>query len=306
MKLFNIYIPTSLKKSLRNIRSYHRRLHYNANLFLGKYSTIENEEFVHCIRSLGVNQGDSVLVHSSLSRLGHINGGGEMVLNSLTNILGESGNLCLPAFTTIGNSKEYLQSGVIFDPKVTLPTTGRLSNLFLKRENVVRSIHPTHSVIAYGKDSESIIDGHDNCVKPFGYGSPFEKLLNINSWLLFIGVDIRCLTMYHTFEDLSENFPFNPYIKNPIKVDVINNDGKKKLMKTYVHDPDKSRYRLEVHKGVRNKIKEYFNSSGVLKTRKLGDGYVYAMRSKEWFRVMTNMLSEGITIYADYCKGIKI
>ena len=53
-------------------------------------------------------------------------------------------------------------------------------------------------------------------------------------------------------------------------------------------------------------MKNYFNKSGVLHSRKLGDGFIYVIKAKDWLKVMNRMLSDGITIYGDYCKGINI
>ena len=83
-------------------------------------------------------------------------------------------------------------------------------------------------------------------------------------------------------------------------------NGIEKLVKTYVHDPEKSQYRIEVNESVRKIVKNYFNKSVVLHSRIFEDGFIYVIKAKDWLKVMNRMLSEGITIYGDYCKGINI
>ena len=237
-KKISSVLPLSMKMRIRYLRRFFLRIKFHLNTLFGNNKTVNKDNFINCIKSFGISKDDNIFVHSSLSRIGYIEGGAECILESLQEIIGVEGNLCLPAFTTIGSAKSYLESGVIFQPNVTEPTTGRLSKIFVRKKNVKRSIHPTHSIAVKGKDSEMIIDGHENCIKPFGIGSPFEKLLKMNVWILFIGVDIRCMTMFHTFEDLSNNFPMNPYMPKPVIAKIINNNGIEKLVETYVHDPE--------------------------------------------------------------------
>jgi len=52
------------------------------------------------LRALGLREGMTLLVHSSLSSLGWVIGGAQAVIEALTQTLGESGALVMSAYTT--------------------------------------------------------------------------------------------------------------------------------------------------------------------------------------------------------------
>lgn len=49
------------------------------------------------LRKLGIEQGDLLLVHSSLSSIGWVCGGSQSVIEALLNVVGEKGTLVMPA-----------------------------------------------------------------------------------------------------------------------------------------------------------------------------------------------------------------
>ena len=57
------------------------------------------EKITKDLRSLGVKAGDVLLVHSSLSSMGHVEGGAETVIAALRAVLGEEGTLMLPTLS---------------------------------------------------------------------------------------------------------------------------------------------------------------------------------------------------------------
>ena len=50
------------------------------------------------LKRLGVRRGDAVMMHSSLSALGPVEGGAETVVDALLDAVGPSGTLLVPAF----------------------------------------------------------------------------------------------------------------------------------------------------------------------------------------------------------------
>ena len=48
-----------------------------------------NDRLVANLRKIGIEEGDTVLVHSSLSSLGYVEGGAETVIDSLLGVLKE-------------------------------------------------------------------------------------------------------------------------------------------------------------------------------------------------------------------------
>ncbi|UCD58095.1 MAG: AAC(3) family N-acetyltransferase, partial [Candidatus Hydrogenedentota bacterium] len=94
------------------------------------------------LHSLGLDKGVNIVVHSSLSSLGHVEDGADAVIAALLEVIGETGTLVMPTFT--------FPPEPAFDVDSTRSTTGLLTETFRKREGVYRSAHPTHSVAAFG------------------------------------------------------------------------------------------------------------------------------------------------------------
>ena len=116
---------------------------------------------VEDFRALGIRPGMSLLVHSSLRRLGPVAGGADTVIDALLSVLGPEGTLMMSAVS--GNVNE---NQPVFDVRLTPATVGTLPNVFRKREGVIRSLHPIHSVAALGPKAEFFTGGHLECNTP--------------------------------------------------------------------------------------------------------------------------------------------
>lgn len=58
-------------------------------------------ELTDAFRRLGLEEGNRVMMHASLKRMGTVEGGAAMVLHRLLKILGKEGILLMPTFTTV-------------------------------------------------------------------------------------------------------------------------------------------------------------------------------------------------------------
>ena len=58
--------------------------------------TITRDQLTEQFRALGLALGDTVFVHSSLSRIGHVVGGAEAVLEALLDAVGPEGTAAAP------------------------------------------------------------------------------------------------------------------------------------------------------------------------------------------------------------------
>ena len=146
-------------------------------------------------RALGIRPGMDLLVHSSLRRLGPVEGGADTVIDALLEVLGPEGTLMMS--TVSGNVTE---NQPVFDVRHTPSTVGTLSNVFLKREGVIRSLHPVHSVAALGPRAEFFTGGHLECSTPWSPGSPYGKLMRNKGFILFLGTNFTCNTCIHALE----------------------------------------------------------------------------------------------------------
>jgi aminoglycoside 3-N-acetyltransferase len=142
----------------------------------------------------------TVLVHSSLSALGEVEGGAETVIQALLEVLGPEGTLVMPAMT----------GDAVFDLENSPTNVGKIPETFRHWPGVVRSLHPTHSVCAIGARAEALIEGHINEPSAVGPGSPWGKLAELSDgYVLLIGVDQDRNTLLHYAEDLVDA----PYLR---------------------------------------------------------------------------------------------
>ena len=104
---------------------------------------ISLEKLKRDFSNLGIKRGEVIIVHSSLSSMGLVDGGAETVIEALTEVLGDDGTLLFPAFSygTVGES-------MTFDIKNTPVCVGKIPETFRNTNGVLRSMHPTHSVCA--------------------------------------------------------------------------------------------------------------------------------------------------------------
>lgn len=152
------------------------------------------------IRALGVECGDILLVHSSLRALGPLDGGAEMVLESLLETIGPDGTLMMPGFQR-GSEYVLAASKVCFDVRNHPSECGYLTEFFRLFPGTRRSLSPTHSMTACGPLAEELIRGHEKCSVSTGWGSPFEKLIRLGGKILMLGAARGSNTTMHFLEN---------------------------------------------------------------------------------------------------------
>src|SRR5688500_9160065 len=150
---------------------------------------------VENLRGLGVGEGDHLLVHSSLRAVGAIDGGADALLDGLLDAVGPNGTLAMPAFN-------YSRPEVLphFDPASTPGRTGALSEIFRARPGTLRSLHPSHSVVASGERAAEFLADHMSR-RSVGVDSPIDRLAQAGGVVLLLGVTHMSNTTVHVGEE---------------------------------------------------------------------------------------------------------
>ena len=156
------------------------------------------QTLVSDLKSLGLKNGDVVVVHSSLKSMGMVDGGADTVIDALIKVVGEQGTVLFPTLTF---SPCYSTSK--FSASETPSCVGKISETFRNRQEVIRSFHPTHSVCAYGKHALELTKDHPLDDTPVGPNSPYRKLMDYDGKILMLGCGLGPNTFMHGVEEVA-------------------------------------------------------------------------------------------------------
>jgi len=264
------------------------------NLILHKHilkNTIDSGLLKKRLLDIGLKKGMNVYVHSSLSSFGYIEGGPNTVLEVLDDIVND-GTIIMPTFTHF--KKEFNLNDVCW--------TGKIAETFRLQNNTHRSVHPTHSVAARGKDANYLIKDHEKSERPFDENSPFYKLTRLDSYILMLGTENN--SMIHYVQD-KVKFP-NLFLKG-----VHNYKFKNKILKTKLHHPlgsityiCKGKQCTDVDFLIKFYKDEKFEEKDIMKTLKIGKAVCHLIKTKEFVNISTKYLGDNIKKYKEEYKSI--
>ncbi|CDH43056.1 AAC(3) family N-acetyltransferase [Candidatus Contendibacter odensensis] len=168
---------------------------------------------VAILRALGIRQGDTLMVHSSWQPLNGFRGKPADLIAALKEVVGSEGLLVMPSLSYHNESSaEFLARGVPMNVRRSPSRMGLLTEVFRRNREVVRSLSPTHPLLAWGRDTEAFLAGHDQAIEPFGSASPFGRLLERDGWILGFDAPFSTITFTHFVEDhLAARLPFPFY-----------------------------------------------------------------------------------------------
>ena len=161
------------------------------------------------LKTLGVEIGDTLFVHSSFKSLGMVRGGARTVIAAFENALGADGLLLMPSFNLIGDREQRASS---WDLKKTESSVGWLTEYFRLMPGTHRSDHYSHSVSARGQGAKNFVAGHlseEGMASPwdrspwgktYGTSSPMIRAYEQNGKILMLGVDYQSSTYIHVVE----------------------------------------------------------------------------------------------------------
>ncbi len=218
----------------------------------------DGEKLKSALAGLGITATDTLMVHSNFEPDSGFQGTPLDLANALAELVGERGNLLMVSLPFRGAAYDYLALGKTFNLKKTISMMGLVTEMFRRREGTLRSLHPTHPVLAHGRDAEWLVAGHEHCLYPCGAGSPFEKFHQLKGKILFFDVSFGSITFFHYVEDLlKERFPLPVYSDRLFSVPAVDANGENRVIKTYAFNSDVRRVadRLEVEMSRRGKIR---------------------------------------------------
>lgn len=186
------------------------------------------EYLISQLEQMEIDPKGTLLVHSSMKAIGEVEGGADTVLDALCEYM-KDGLLVLPTHTWATMSPTH----TVFDVTNEPSCVGLLTNLFRRREGVIRSYHPTHSVAAFGKDAADYVAGEELTRTPCPRNGCWGKLYDREATILFLGCSLKRNTFLHGVEEW-ENTP-NRLAAQPQEFTVVAPDGQKFSVPQYRH-----------------------------------------------------------------------
>lgn len=184
------------------------------------------------LRSVGLNRGDVVLVHSSLRSMGFVVGGAQAVVAALFDVVGTRGTVVVPTHSGAWSEpshwsgdlpEEWLETiranTPAYHPRIT-PTQGMGAIVECMRRwpGFMRSWHPRVSFGAVGPQAETILADHA-LASGFGERSPVGRLYEMGARILLLGVPHANSSALHLAEQRA-HWPAKRWINQGASVTV--------------------------------------------------------------------------------------
>lgn len=243
------------------------------------------ESLIKQLEQLNIDREGTLLVHSSMKSIGPVEGGADTVLDAFTEHM-RDGLLVLPTHTWSYINADNPRFYVDRSPSCV----GILPELFRSRPGVVRSLHPTHSVAALGKDAEDFTKDDHHFDTPCARGSAWGKLLDRKGTILLVGVDLKRNTFIHGVEE---------WVDIPGRLTDTH-----EALYTVLPDGTEIPVHSRRHCGLSWsehfwKVDEVLESKGAMYKGQLGDAVVRVCDADKVTNVITKMLKENPDLFSD-------
>ena len=238
------------------------------------------------LRKLGLSESDTILVHSNFEPNSGFKGTPMDLANALATFVGDKGNLLMVSIPFRGSAYDHLALNKTFDVRKTISMMGLVTEMFRRRPGTVRSLHPTHPVLASGKDAAWIVADHEQCLYACGPGSPFEKFAQLGGKILFFDVGFGAITFFHHVEHLlKDDVPFAVYDTRLFEVPVVDHAGEKRTVKTYAYSKDVPRNA--------DKLEAEMLRRGRIRRGRVGNSRMLLVTAADVLACQTDMVKAG-------------
>lgn len=270
------------------------------NSKIGNYN---KQQLKDQLESMVLKGDETILIHSSMKAIGAVDGGADTVLDAWMEYF-KDGLLLLPTHTW----KTVNADNPVYNPYTTPSCVGLLTNMFMKRDGVIRSLHPTHSMSGYGKNAAEYLAGEEYNNTPCTPGGCYDRLKEVGGKVLLVGVGHERNTYIHSVEEVL-NVP-NRLSDMPMELVIelqeeSNNSGK---LPPYNRDDgwkkhtDNKLYRkvyVRKHYNAKQphisedfvKLNQIFLDSGVVRKVKFGDADSLLCDAKGMFNIVRQVIA---------------
>src|SRR5689334_17786858 len=225
------------------------------------------EKLAEGFQELGVQEGDTLLVHSSYKSLVPVDGGPQTINRALEAALGPEGTLIMPTFNFDFNK------GAPWDVRTTPSKMGVLTELVRRDLRARRVFHPFYSFAILGKHAEML--GSLRYKSSYERNSVFGKLRDLDGKIMVIGLSYtNSMTFFHHIEQMEGvNYRFLKQFSGEVTDE--NGNTYTDTFEMLVRDIDKGVI-TEV-----NPMGALMEQAGVIKSATIGEADVKLMKANE-------------------------
>ena len=192
-------------------------------------SIITKDSVISDLKKLGIQRGDILFLTADLMNIGYYGGSRKETLSNWVEIfnelVGEKGCYIIPSYTS--TFLRFKKNSSIVFSKYSPSIAGAFVNFLIKRNEVKRSTHPTHSYVGLGNNVEHFLNS--NSPKSLSY-SIIGDIINANGKLLMLGtVDKKnAPPAMHYVQEVLGHTQKGPF-KGLFQTYFINEKGEKEL-----------------------------------------------------------------------------
>ncbi|MBE6644504.1 MAG: AAC(3) family N-acetyltransferase [Ruminococcaceae bacterium] len=222
-----------------------------------------------------IKKSDTVLIHTSMRALGEVEGGCDGLIDGFASYLTD-GLFLVPTHTWANVNKNQ----PIYDVRSTVPCIGALPTVAAFRKDGIRSLHPTHSLAAFGKRAAEFVRGEEFATPPCFLGGAWSRLYEEDAKILLLGVGLDKNTYIHAIDEMVDA---PGKLSEQKQLTIIDYDGNSRDVIYRSHSHPTSQYFVNYQKPL--------DTLGVLSYSKLGDATVTMMGARELTHVLKKIWS---------------
>ena len=236
-------------------------------------TVVRGRDIVEGLRNLGVNPGDAVFFHNSLSSMGYVEGGAETVIEAFLEAVGPRGTIAVHTCHFNGWHWEYARTAgsPAFDVRRSPSRMGRITEVFRRHPGAVRCLDSSNPMCAIGRQAEYLAEDAVRCFTPCGRDTAWGKLGELEAHYMFLGTGWTSCTLMHACEE----YGHAPYAlaDEPSRLEVADEHGRIHVHVQKVHTPNVPRdYFL---------MEPEMQRLGLVQYGKIGDAKVTVMNARE-------------------------
>jgi aminoglycoside 3-N-acetyltransferase len=156
----------------------------------------ERQEAARLLDAARIPPNGVLFLHSAFRGLAAQGFRAEAFIDGLIDYM-RPGTLVMPTMTWRVVTPEQ----PVFDESETASHVGVIPELFRRHYATYRSLHPTHSVAALGRQAAALTATHHLGDTPCGIGSPYGIARGMDAHVLLLGIGLeRCTAIHHAEE----------------------------------------------------------------------------------------------------------